>query len=85
VTDTSLEALQSVDRESIRNFIFGKIASNSNGMTCDEVERAYDLKHQTASARITELLKDGRIKPSGSYRKTRTGRNANVYVSAGLL
>jgi DNA-binding IclR family transcriptional regulator len=56
-----------------------------HGATCDELEVASGMSHQTCSARCSELLKIGWItrKPLGaSYekRKTRTGRAAAVLV-----
>lgn len=49
------------------------------GMTCDEVEVALGLSHQTCSARVNELNGVGYIKVEGK-RPTRSGRNARVYV-----
>lgn len=39
---------------------------NSNGVTCEEIEREFHLKHQTASARISELKADKRIRADGT-------------------
>lgn len=52
------------------------------GVTCDELERATELPHQTASAYLRELVRLGAIKDSGARRATRTGRAARVYVEA---
>lgn len=49
------------------------------GATCDEVEQALELSHQSASARMTELKAKGLIKLAGK-RKTRSGRNAGVWT-----
>lgn len=49
------------------------------GATCDEVEQALGLSHQSASARMTELKARGLIKLAGK-RKTRSGRNAGVWT-----
>lgn len=79
--DTSVEAFKSVSasaRASIRRTIYHYIREHS-GATCDEVEQALDLPHQTASARIRELAKDGLIADTGARRATRTGRKARVY------
>lgn len=57
----------------IRNVI-----AQSEGMTCDEVEVATGLKHQTASARIRELALLGVIQENGK-RPTRSGRNAVIW------
>lgn len=53
-------------------------ARHSEGMTCDEVEVALGLSHQTASARIRDLVKASVIVDSDSRRPTRTGRKAAV-------
>lgn len=51
-----------------------------HGATCDEVEQAIGLIHQTASARIRELAQAGLIFEAGK-RATRTGRAAVVWCS----
>ena len=48
--------------------------------TCDEVEVALRMSHQTASARIRELSLMGLIVDSGDRRKTRSGRKARIYT-----
>lgn len=52
------------------------------GMTCDEIETALELRHQTASARIVELVASGAILKTNRTRLTRSGRAAAVYVVA---
>ena len=49
-----------------------------DGATCEEVEFVCGLSHQTASARISELLRDGLITIRGQ-RPTSSGRMARVY------
>lgn len=49
------------------------------GMTCDEVEVALKLPHQSVSARIGELDKLGMICPTGTARYTRHYRRAVVW------
>ena len=49
------------------------------GMTCDEVEYVTGLKHQTASARVRDLSREGKLEASGLFRKTSSGRDACVY------
>jgi len=64
------------------------LASGSCGMTDDDVERATDLRHQTASARRRELYLKGciryRLDANGNKvkRKTSSGRYAFVFVGA---
>ena len=48
-------------------------------MTCEQVERSTDLKHQTVSARIRELKMLGLLEPSGDVGTTESGRRAFRY------
>jgi hypothetical protein len=57
---------------------------NDHGATCDEIERALQLPHQTVSARVTEAKARGEIIPNGERRPTRSGRKAAVYVDPGM-
>lgn len=52
------------------------------GATCDEIEVALDMRHQTASCFITVMGKKGMIENSLEKRKTRSGRDAIVWVIA---
>jgi hypothetical protein len=54
----------------------------SVGGTCDELEQAMGLSHQTASARLRELNLKSKIVDSGERRKTRAGRAAIVWFAA---
>ena len=56
------------------------LGQGEHGATCDEVEQALGLSHQTASARVHELAQLGDLVDSGHRRKTRSNRNAAVYV-----
>jgi predicted transcriptional regulator len=60
--------------------VFTEIMSEPKGMTCDEVELLMDGRHQTISARVNELRDKGWIKDSGRKRKTRSGRQAIVWI-----
>lgn len=55
------------------------VSKGRAGATCDEVEAALGMTHQTASARVHELMRAGVIEPVGK-RKTRSGRGATVWV-----
>lgn len=58
-----------------------------DGKTCDEVEAETGLTHQSASARINELVNwkpQPLIERRHATRKTRSGRGAAIYVLAGL-
>jgi hypothetical protein len=52
------------------------------GATCDEIEAATGLRHQTASARCTEGKQLGYLYDSGRRRVTRSGRTAAVLVAS---
>ena len=83
---SSEEAAASVKESAttLRNRIFQYIAASPDGKTCDEIEVELYLSHQTASARCTELKREGRVAPwlnedgKKIRRKTRSGRNADV-------
>ena len=84
-SDTSEAAAKSIDcsAESIRAQVMKMIADSRNiGLTCDEIEKRTDWRHQTVSARIRELSLMEKIKDSGDRRKTRSGRTARIYVAA---
>lgn len=50
--------------------------------TCDEIEIALDMPHQTASARVNSLMERKLIVNSGEKRLTRSKRRATVWVAA---
>lgn len=54
------------------------------GKTTDEVEAELSLTHQSCSARVNELQGMKLIERRGARRKTRAGRQAFIYVLAGL-
>lgn len=75
---TSVAAAESVRSSAaqLRERVLEHIrAAGSAGATCDEVEAALQLRHQTASARVNELMKAGQIYEGGK-RATRSGRQA---------
>lgn len=82
--DTSVEAQASTPastRDSIRNAICKYIENQGNyGATCETVEHAMSLSHQSASARISELVRDGRIEIAEGKSRTKTGRSCRIYV-----
>lgn len=89
-SDTSQAAAASVDAASLRAEVFSVIdSSGAYGATCDEVEAALGMRHQTASARVYELAGKGgklkkcepRIADTGRRRLTRARRKAVVWCS----
>lgn len=55
------------------------VGSRANGATCDEVEAALDMRHQTASARVREAYLAGQLILTEDRRPTRSGSTARVY------
>jgi hypothetical protein len=83
-SDTSREAADSVGEgaRQLRAVVFSRILhSGEVGMTCDQVEEAMNGRHQTISARIRELVNEGRIIDTGERRPTRSGRQARIYIA----
>jgi len=85
IQQTSRDAYESVNRGKIpiRQQIIDKfLLKNATGCyysvhwTCDQLECMLDSKHQTVSASIRSLVKDGVLQDSGFKRKTRSGRGA---------
>lgn len=66
-----------------RDRVLRYVAScGSYGAIDDEIERALDLPHQSASARRRELVLLGEVVPTIERRRTRAGRRAIVHVVA---
>lgn len=79
--DTSVHSRDALARNknNYRRRIFDYI-EEKHGATCDEVESALDLRHQTASCFIRFLTQDEFLRESGDRRITRAGRKAIVWV-----
>lgn len=79
--DTSEDAAASMESyvHGLRKKVFDFIEEQGDA-TCDEAEVCLSLRHQTASARIRELVLGGFIEDTGGRRKTRSGRRARVYA-----
>ena len=86
--ETSQEAAESIGDllQGIRKAIYELLREFPCGLTCDEVEQRINLKHQTASARLNEMVEMGhatfRVNQETNKpftRKTRSGRNARIY------
>ena len=84
--DTSLEALNSMQKRIIplREQIFYLIRKK-NGLTCEQIEIMLSISHQTASARINELIKSKQIADIGMRRMNKSGRDAIVWTSGEYL
>src|SRR5258708_28714413 len=69
------------NRQQILNVLEAPVFSDyEDGLTCEQIENETGLSHQTCSARLSELRKEGKIKIVGA-RKTRSGSPAAVYQS----
>jgi hypothetical protein len=55
--------------------------AGQKGLSCEQVERRCKLRHQSASARIRELVIDGLVEIIGT-RENESGVRARVYVAA---
>lgn len=82
-SDTSADAASSMlaRAPALRARILALIISAPAGHTCDEIEQLTQLRHQTASARIRELVLKDQLRDSGARRVTRSGRQAVVWVA----
>jgi hypothetical protein len=84
-SDTSFEAAKAVTPNSrtVRARILQVITGRgAYGATQDEVSLATGCLHQSASARIRELVLSGHLVDSRVRRETRYGKKARVYVAA---
>ncbi|HYJ33779.1 MAG TPA: hypothetical protein VE326_11220 [Candidatus Binatia bacterium] len=82
----SAEANESIepDKARMRQAVLRYIESRGLvGATCDEVEHALRMRHQTASARLTELKRAKQVVATERRRPTWSGRMARVYAAAG--
>lgn len=84
-SDTSEGAAGSFDSavlQRLRGMVFALVKQRARfGATCDEVEIELQLRHQTASARLRELVLAGAIEDTGRRRDTRSHRKARVYCT----
>lgn len=83
--DTSRAAYDSVDHVKVMDAIYETLDGIPGGQTCDELEIALEMRHQTCSASITKLLYGKHLFDTGKRRPTRSGRAARVYVTRGNL
>jgi predicted transcriptional regulator len=81
-SETSEEAARSVevDARTLRGIVLAFIRGRGErGATCDEIEVELGLRHQTASARIRELVQADYLADRQARRSTRSGRRAVVW------
>ena len=82
-SDTSHAAAESIKptRKSMLSETLRLLRLNDEGLTSDELERITGWRHQTASARLRELVLLGLAEDSDRRRKTSSGRTATVRVA----
>lgn len=92
-SDTSFLAAEAIAPyvNELQEKVLGVILnSGTKGMTCDEVEVALNMPHQTASPRINELMAPTGERPallfdSGARRKTQHNQLATVWIHRTIL
>lgn len=77
-SDTSFAAAGSVDARTLRERAYRLLAQSRHGLTSDDLEALTGWPHQTASARLRELVLAGDAYDSHDRRRTRNGRYAVV-------
>lgn len=76
--ETSLQAHRSQKDKAPTDcmVVYNRLRKYPRGATCDRLEQALGMSHQTTSARLNDLARRGKIVDSGRREKTRTGRPA---------
>lgn len=82
--ETSVDAAKSIEpnADTLRGMVYADVKrSGKVGLTCYEIVNRRKMLHQTISPRITELSARGWLRDSGKRRRTKTGREAIVWVA----
>ena len=81
-SDTSREAAESMAEtaKTIREIVYLEIRQSPHGCTAEEICTRTGIKGDTVRPRIVELVNQERIVVAGK-RKTKSGRNADVWVA----
>jgi hypothetical protein len=78
LANENAENSKSKDRARIHAFVNGQ----PQGATCEEIEAGLRMAHQTASARCSEMRRDGSLQWDGqSKRRTSSGSWARVLTA----
>jgi hypothetical protein len=77
-SDTSEAAAKSIAAPSLRARTYAYLVDAEDGLTSDELEVLTGWPHQTASARLRELVLAGLARDGRERRRTRNGRFAVV-------
>ena len=94
-TEPSIDAAESIvdQLNGMCRDVLHAVKSSPFGLTCDEVEKILDMKHQTASARLRDLItcqppyvefQNNPETEKPLRRTTRSGRTARVYFATQL-
>lgn len=94
-TETSIDAAESIVNQlnGMCLDVLHAVRSSPHGLTCDEIEAILGMKHQTASARLRDLItcqppyvkfKNDPQTEKPLRRPTRSGRTARVYFATQL-
>ena len=78
-----IEGLNRLQREIFRVILRQETSATvwlPKGITCEELENHLGLKHQTVSARLSELSRAGLIEPGPEPGRTRSGRKAVRWI-----
>lgn len=67
----------------LRAKVLALLRSQPNGLTDEEMQQALGMNPSTQRPRRIELVTAGFVIDSGATRKTRSGRNAVVWVTRG--
>lgn len=80
-SETSVEAADAIASaaSTLRERVYDWLAGQ-NGATDEEMQEALGMNPSTQRPRRVELVEQGRVKDSGMRHKTRSGRNAVVWV-----
>lgn len=84
--ETTLAAAEQIQQDAprLRRLVYAYIASRgANGATDQECQAALHLEPNTQPPRRIELTRGGHVRDSGQRRKTRSGRNAIVWIATG--
>lgn len=82
-SETSREAAESLtNTETLRALVLSAIRlRNGRGATDQELQEVLNLPPNVETPRRWELVNMGLVRDSGNRRKTRSGRNATVWIT----
>ena len=81
VQDTSLEAYEAIKpfTPDLRLRVYNEVLRRADGATCEQIETSLELSHQSASARINELVYDGLLVKGEKKGVNKTGKSAILW------